>query len=173
MSYNRRIPSSEKKSLSISLICGIIYLVLGIAVRIMAKSPYEALHRIDSDGILPPLWIFNILSLSVCFLCGIAAGQILEQVMKMRPAPHVELYACKGTIFYICLLFLSLLWYPAFFVAESLFLTVISLISIFLLCLCTSYMWSRVRSSAAFIILLSSAWYFYTLIIMLMIMINN
>jgi len=170
---SNKTPFVRKNSSPLPSACGIIYASLGLAVRIMSGSPYEALHKIDLDGIMPPLWIFNLISIGIYFLAGFAAGNIIEYIFHIRPDPKTELFAYKGALFFICSLFLSLLWYPAFFVTQSLFVTVITLLLTVITQIGAAYKWSYVKKSASIFLIFSTLWHFYSLIVMIMIILSN
>ena len=71
---NRISYDTVKKS---GLICGIIYAVIGFFVRLCVKNPYNMIHVLGADAYLPPLWLFNLLSLFWLFISGFAAGIVI------------------------------------------------------------------------------------------------
>ncbi len=146
-----------------ALIFGIIYAVLCILARVISENPYDMIHKLDSGGVIPPLWIFNLLSTAWCFIAGFASGIVLSEVKLCRARGEQEIRAYQGGLFFISLVFLSLIWYPLFFVSERLFLSFsVSLAAAVCACLC-SLLWKRVSCFSSLICAAYSLWLVYVL----------
>lgn len=155
------------------LIVGIICAALCLIVRLFSESPYEVIHRIDSNGILPPLWLLNLLSVTACFLSGFAAGLVTDEVLCGRAGGRREIAAYRGGLFFLATFFLMLAWYPIFFSAELLFIALLITVAAFLLSLCALLQWTEVRTLSVCLMVINTVWCFYLFIINLIVLLCN
>ena len=147
-----------------SLIVGTVQAALCISVRLLSKSPYEVLHRLNASDVLPPIWIFNILSMIWFFVSGLAFGIIIYRIFMRRNGLSEVIEGYKGGLFYIALALLSLIWYPLFFSCRIAIALAISLICAICAVFC-GVIWQRIDRYAALIMLSYSVWLTYILII--------
>ena len=167
---NKTDPCSVNKC---GLVCGIIYAVIGLIVRICTKSPYNTIHVLGADVYLPPLWIFNLLCLFWLFVSGFAAGITVGKMAIKRICGREEISAYRGLLTFICLFFLSLLWYPLFFGGERLALSLL----VALLCvICSSacgLAWRSVVGLPGLLMGANALWQFYVLLVNLLVILHN
>ena len=156
-----------------AMIFGILGIILCLLTRIFSGSPYNMIHTLDPSDIIPPIWLFNLLSIAWSFLSGYAAGMIVCAVAKGSVRGSRELFAYKGGLFFIAYAFLSLIWYPLFFGEERLFLSfLITLLKVLTAAVCM-YFWSYSVTSAALIMAANALWSFYILLVNLSVILNN
>lgn len=165
--------SSPKDNGIMPIIFGMIYLIMSVLVRILSGSPYEVLHKIDTSNIMPPIWIFNLLTFIFCFICGYASGIVVSNIICKKVNGDSELYAYRGGICFVALIFISLMWYPVLFSCEALFISLILSILSFLLSVCTAYLWSCVCKKVTIIMTFFSLWQFYIFITNLLLILKN
>ena len=92
-----------------SLFSAIISMMICLFVRILSQSPFELIHKLDCNDIIPPIWLFNLLSLIWCFLFGYAAGNIIFCVAHGKSHGIRETRAYQGGLFFVNSFYLSLL----------------------------------------------------------------
>jgi len=155
-----------------ALLFGIIYAALCISVRILSGSPYGMIHKLDAGGVIPPLWIFNLLSAVWGFLAGFASGIVWSEVRLCRARGESEICAYRGGIFFVALVFLSLIWYPLFFVSERLILSfIIALLAVICSAL-SALQWRRVSLLSSLVTAAYALWLFYVLAVNLVVLLR-
>lgn len=156
-----------------ALICGAVSAIICIGVRIMAGSPYDMIHKLDSADLIPPIWIFNLTCIFWSFLSGAAAGMLIQAVNNGRINGREEIFAYRGGLFFISLLYLNLIWYPMLFVSEALFLSLcIALISVICSGVC-AFQWYHADKSACLVMSAYTVWLIYVLLINLSVFTHN
>jgi len=157
---------------STSLICGVAYMVIVLLVRLLSHNPYDMIHKLNCTDILPPMWLFNFLSLIWGWLVGYAAGLIICR-MHCNLDVYNVLASYRGGLFYVALLFLGLIWYPLFFSGENLLVSlVISLLMVLCSIICF-YFWKKVDTGSALIVLTYTFWLTYIMVINVSISLHN
>lgn len=156
-----------------AMLCGTVYTALCIGVRIMAGSPYGMIHKLDSAELIPPIWIFNLLWMFWSFLSGASAGMLIQMVSTGRISGRGEIFAYRGGLFFISLLFFSLIWYPVLFINEALFLSLcIALASVICSGVC-AYTWYAANKTACLIMTAYTVWLIYVLLVNLSVFVHN
>ena len=160
--------------------CGTEFLLYGaviLIVRMIAISvcgaPYDMIHKLNSCGMIPPLWIWNLLSCILSFLAGGGAGCIYAEIGSRRLAYDRIFHAYKGAICFITSFFLSLIHFPLFFICEKLLLSLAVAVICSFCSLCCAYAWARVSKLSSLIMTLHSFWCVYTLFVTLCVFIKN
>ncbi|MBE6584185.1 MAG: tryptophan-rich sensory protein [Ruminococcaceae bacterium] len=149
-----------------SLFCGIISAVCAFFARMLSGSPLDMVHKLEGIDILPPIWIFNLLSVAWYFLIGAAAGAVIHGVNKGCVRGKEEIWAYRGGIFFSVTFFSGLIWYPLFFVGEALFFSLVTSIIITLSAVLCAYFWFGAKiNNAALIMSAYTIWTFYVLIV--------
>ena len=155
-----------------AVICGIIYACIGFFIRIGVEDPYTFLHTLGVGAFMPPLWIFNLMSVFWYFISGAAAGVTIGIVAcgKLGSCSEKNLY--RGGMLFIVLFFSSLIWYPLFFSTKLFLSLLISLLALASCVLC-AFFW-RTLSTFVFISLCATGlWQFYVLLINLSVILRN
>ncbi len=156
-----------------SLILGIISLMVRMFSVSITGEPYDMLHKLDGNNIVPPVWILNLSLNLVYFIAGYAAGIVSNTVASGYINCEEKMSAYRGGMYFIAAYFLTLIHYPLFFVSEklsvSLIVIVITLIS---LTICI-YSWAKISSSAALILTVYFIISIYLFFINLFILMNN
>ncbi len=170
-------PRRNKTSLDIikrcAFICGSVYAILGLLVRICSGSPYNTVHILGADAYLPAIWLFNFFCIFWFFICGIALGSIFGRLLCGRIGGRGEVCLYRGCLFFVSMFFLSLIWYPLFFGGESLAL---SLLVIFLCVICSALCalsWREVSLFSCIMMIANSLWLFYILLVNLLVIMQN
>ena len=157
-----------------SLICGAICAAGYIFTVSICNSPIDFMHKINKSEILPPIWLFIILSTAFCFLMGIAAGAVIYATASRLNIGDYERSAYKGGLFFLSAYYLFLAWYPVIFGGEHLFIA----IGIMSLCLVSSLIcalcwFNSYPTFSPIFVLLFSCWCVYILIAIIIIFFNN
>lgn len=141
-------------ALSLMLLC--------LAVKILTPIPLTLMHRLRPSDVFPPLWLFNLLSMLWYFLLGFAAGSAFDSAASGRAGGRGEIRIYKGGLFFVALLFLSLIWYPLFFIGERFFLALLLvLLSIASSVLC-AVIWSKHSVSVGITVAAFALWQVYS-----------
>ena len=130
------------------IILGIICASVKLVSIIISAPPYDMIHKLDPNGVIPSIWIWNLTGCIMMFVAGMAAGTIVHEVSSGKLTVKKEREAYKGGLYFISAYFLTVIHYPLFFAGEhilvSFFISVVALI-------CTSLcaiLWSRISSKA-------------------------
>ncbi len=154
------------------MICGLIYGVIGLLVKIFSDSPFNMIHILGADEFLPPLWIFNLLSLFWFFISGICLYKAIQGKCTGRSHSGRQMAVYKGSLFFICMFFLSLIWYPVFFSGKSLFISMI----VSLLCFLSSFLcavsWRQLSTYAFLGLCANGVWLMYIFFVNLIVMLK-
>lgn len=157
----------------ISLTCGTICAIFLIISVTISGSPFEMIHKLNAANILPPMWLWGFLTSVWGFLIGYAAGLIIFEAVCNKSHNEREICAYKGGLFFLAALFLFVLHYPLFFVAERLFTALLAaLVAAACACLC-AFFWSKTSALAAVIIVSYAFWLFYVVFVTLSIIVQN
>ena len=150
----------------ISLICAIVGAACALVCRIITPSPVDMAHKLDSLDVLPPVWIFNLLSVALCFAAGAAAGVVIKDVGEGNLCGKSAIGAYRGLAFFLVAFFVSLMWYPAFFAAEAIFISMVMCLAATLGSVLCAYNWFGVGEGTAAVIMSAfSIWSVYILLI--------
>lgn len=159
---------SKKTSIfnGISLVCGIIGAVCAFLCRMITPSPLDMIHKLDGLNVLPPIWIFNLLSVVWCFLMGAAAGIVIKDLTDGHLCGRSAISAYQGLVFFLVAFFLGIMWYPTFFAAQAVFISFIMCLVICVSSVCCAINWfSAGIKTAALIMAAYSIWSTYILVI--------
>lgn len=167
---------NNKNNISIgsALWCGIACAISGFVCVTVFGTPFEMIHILGGMNILPPIWIFNILSTAWFFLIGIAAGAVIHSTVRRFNVGNCEIAAYKGGLFFLTSFFLSLIRYYLFFFSGKLFLSLfLSLIALMCALVC-AFIWSKIQPKISYVIMLAfSIWQFYLFFINLSVFLQN
>ncbi len=153
---------------------GIITATLCFLAQTLLGSPLSSLHILKGSSLLPPIWIFNVLSIAWCFLIGISAGAIINATSLRLNNGEKEIAAYKGGFFFLTFFFLSFLRYYLLFYATRLFLSLIISVIVLICSLLCAFSWHKVKPSmSSAIIILFAIWQFYILFVNLSIFLHN
>lgn len=146
----------------LQLICGAACLICCLISRIIGGNTFDTVYRLSQYDIIPPMWIFNLLSMIWYFLMGMAAGTVICLISKNTICGVNTAIAYKGMSYFTACFFFGLIWYCQFFVNEAIFL---SLLISFMALVCSSicaYHWFECRGGLSAVIMLgNSLWSFY------------
>ncbi len=156
-----------------SIWCAIITTFCGYISKTCFGNPIDMLHKIGGLKIMPPIWIFNLLSLFSFFLIGLSSGWIIDSVILRENIGDRELHAYKGGIFASFTFFSSIIWFPTMMYAERIFISlIISAICTMSSILC-SIEWSQVSPrGSSFTFLACSIWNIYIMFFNISVFIN-
>ena len=167
---NRISYDTVKKS---GLICGIIYAVIGFFVRLCVKNPYNMIHLLGADAYLPPLWLFNLLSLFWLFISGFAAGIVIGRLASGRTGGREEISVYRGLLFFIALFFLSLIWYPLLFGGVRLGLSLLAALLCIVCSAACGLAWRCAGIIPGLFMLANAVWRFYIFMTCLLVILQN
>ena len=150
----------NQSSLALTLFVGLLMMGGGLAVRFLTGSPHMVILALNVGDLIPPVWLMGLLW-SISFLTvGCAAGFILGY---RGSGCEVEKY--KGGMLFVMLGVLELCWYPTFFGAGMIFLSVLESILILCLSIGVTFCFYRVSKLGGMLILFHDIWLIYMLIL--------
>ncbi len=150
------------------MIFGILFSFCGFVSKSLLNDPVDMIHKLQTINSVPPLWIFNLLFLTFFFLLGYCAGSVIDSTQKNCNVGNQKIQAFRGGIYITCLFFLSLIWYPLFFLCGKIFLSLIVSVCAMMLAVMATVEWSRVRPTGILIIMsVCDLYIFYTMFISL------
>ena len=145
--------------------------IAGIACfisRTMLGSPLNMIHIIGSTACLPPLWIFNLLSVLSSALMGASTAWVIDSIEVGYNNGAREISSYRGALCLSCTFFLFLIWFPILFFAQRLFLSFVVSALALICSLCCAIEWSRVGPSrSAAVMYVNTAWLFYIMFVSL------
>ncbi len=142
------------------LLLGFGMLAGGVLIRFFVGSPHMTILSLGLDALLPPVWLMTLLWSFSFLIIGCAAGFVLGY-----RAPGCEVDKYKGGMLFVLLAVLELCWYPTFFGAGLLFLSVLESILILCLGVGVTFCFYRVSRFAGMLFLLHDLWLIYMLIL--------
>lgn len=145
--------------LSAAFLCGILCAGAGMLTRFWAGSPYGGLHQMGISEIVPPVWLMSLLWLLWYFALGAVCGAVL--------AGHgaCSVAAWRGTVFFVLMLGLGLVWYPLFFGRQAVGLCLLITVLLLILCVLCALNWQQLSLVAGAVIYLHGLWLVYMLIL--------
>jgi len=166
-----------KRSYPISSLRGLLYGGISALVcfisRISCGSPLKMIHLTQGIGVLPPLWIFNVISILSCFLMGISFGWIVDEITRGFNSGIKEICAYRGALFLSFSFFSFLLWFPLIFIAEKLFLSFIASVVALISLLTCAIEWRKLTPTyASAVLFINAVWMFYIMFLSLSILLN-
>ena len=167
---NKKISQSQKNC---SLIFGIVYSAVGFFVHISTKNPYSTIHTLGIDEYIPPLWIFNLLSLFWLFESGRAAGRVCGEIMISRASGKREIAIYQGFLFFTSLFFMSLCWYPLFFGTMRIGLSLLVSVACVVCSVGCGIYWSSLGAYPTIIMFSNAIWLFYMMIVNLLAVLSS
>ena len=156
-----------------SLVVGSIFAIICCTVISISGSPYETLHNLNANGILPPVWIFKLFLTLWAFLLGAASGAVSLAVSKKREGIRGELAACKGGIFLVSSFALSLAFYPLFFACERLVLAFLVSLEAAMMSVFCGVVWRKSFGFSALILWGNAFWQVYVAFVSINVLIVN
>ena len=157
---------NDRFCLSRATCYGILCATVGFLPTALFGAPHEMIHILGGSKILPPIWIFNLLSILFCFLAGIAAGAVTDATSRRLNAGKDEISAYRGGLFFLSAFFISLIRYNVLFFLGRLFISLVLSVACLILSFLCSAEWSHTRpKSARGIMALFSIWQFYILFV--------
>lgn len=142
------------------ILLGLLMMVGSILIRFFVGSPHLFLLALNIGDLVPPVWLMSVLWLLSFFVVGCAAGFVLGY-----KSGGCEVDKYKGGMFFVLFAVLELCWYPTFFGAGMVFLSVLESILILCLALCVTLCFYRVSKFAGMLFLLHDVWLIYMLIL--------
>ena len=132
----------------------------GMLVRFFVGAPHGMLLSLGVNEMVPPAWLMALLWTVSFLVVGCAAGFAFGYRSR---GCEVDKY--KGGMLFVLLAVLELCWYPTFFGAGLLFLSVLESILILILCTGVTLCFYRVSKFAGMLLLLHELWLIYMLIL--------
>ena len=160
-------PAYTKKSClqGTGIIIGTAFALIFVGARIFSESQYETIYRLDPSGIIPPIWLLNLISLIWFFLIGCGAGSIIDSALCKKGNCNDELKIYQGTIAFIICFFLSHISYTIFFLGEHIVIAILMTLSSVICSIISMLLWSSIKKDAALIMGGYGIWLFYLFII--------
>ena len=142
------------------LALGILFALGGILVRLLVGSPYLSILALGIKTLIPPVWLMCVLWTVSFFTVGCAAGLVLGY---RGGGWEAEKY--KGGMIFILMAVLELCWYPTFFGAGLIFLSVLETVAILCLAVGSMLCFSRVSRLSGILLFFHVIWLVYILIL--------
>ncbi|MBQ9798012.1 MAG: tryptophan-rich sensory protein [Clostridia bacterium] len=150
----------EQSNPLIMLLLGVGMVAGGILIRFFVGSPHLVILSLNIETMIPPVWLMTLLWTLSFLIVGCAAGFVLGY-----RARGCEVDKYKGGMLFVLLAVLELCWYPTFFGAGLLFLSVLESILILCLGIGTTLCFYRVSRFSGMLLLLHDLWLIYLLIL--------
>lgn len=147
------------------LILGITLAIIFLIVRSLSKIPYDTIYLLDPSGIIPPLWILNLITLIWFFLIGYSAGSVIDSALSQKLCDREIIRIYQGVAAFIAVFFLSHIWYCIFFGGEHLLSAIFLILLGILSSALTAFFWSKILPLSALIMIGYCVWMFYIFII--------
>lgn len=153
---------------------GIISAAICIISRAFFESPLEMVHVVKGVHLLPPIWLYNLISYLLFFIIGIAAGAIIDYTSRYINGGSSAISAYCGGLFFISCFFTSIILYHVFFISKMLLLSLIVSATAMICSIICSIKWKDVQPSSSCVIMcLFSLWQFYMFFVCLSVFLNN
>ena len=156
-----------------ALLCGLVSTAICFSIRILTESPFDMIHKLNCASLLPPIWLFNLLSILWGFLFGYAAGLVIRQSANRGTHTCILLSAYRGGLCYLCAFFLSCAWYPLLFGAGRLFIAFLVAFWATVFSALCALCWFRVSSSATLIVAAYTLWMVYVFCLLFIVFFKN
>lgn len=159
---------SKKTSLinGLSLAFGIAGAVCVFISRVLSGSPLDMIHKLEGIDVLPPIWIFNLLSAAWGFLICAALGAVIKRINDGGGFGQSEMHSYRGIAFFLVTFFMGLLWYPVFFAAQAIVIALLISLVTTVFAVCSAYDWFCAENNSPAVIMSAySIWSIYILII--------
>lgn len=151
-----------------AIVCGAMSGGLCFLSRTLFGTPLEMIHLTDNINLLPPFWLFNLLSISACFLMGMSFGWIIDYAIRGYNSGTREVLAYRGALFLSFAFFMFLLWFPVLFYAQRLFISFLLSVVSLICSLACAIGWSRLSPMRASVVIYADTiWLFYIMLVSL------
>lgn len=164
--------ASSKNINLLSLILGTVLLIIRLLTVSIHGSPFDMIHKLDQNGIIPPVWIINLCFGVLFFALGYAAGIIISECSSGR-GKNNAVSAYKGGMYFMITLFTLTVHYPLFFILERLLLSLITVIISVISSIICVFSWGKISTLSALIMTVCAIFSSYVALINLLIMIIN
>ena len=150
----------EPSNVAVALFGGGLAALIGLLQKCFSASPYPALLALGVGELVPPVWLMVLLWTVAFFTLGASAGLVLSYRER-----GCDCAKYRAGIFFLLLLVLEYLWYPTFFGAMLVFISV--LLSILILCssVALTVLCARVSRLAVLVLVFHDLWLVYLLIL--------
>ena len=141
---------------------GIIACAICVISRILFENPLEMLHIVNGRHLLPPMWLYNVISYILFFLIGFSAGSIADMTSSKINCGRAEVLAYKGGIYFCFCFFSSIIHYHCFFLGQRLFLALLISVVCTICAVVCAVSWRNARPSTSSLIMFFFAlWQLY------------
>ena len=147
------------------IILGIALALIFIFVRTLSESPYETIYRLDPSGIIPALWLLNLISFIWFFLIGYSTGIILDPAWYKKGRCNEKSLIYKGLVAFTICFFLSHISYSIFWDGKHLLVAILVILIAIACSAATMIIWSKINRISALIMGGYCIWLFYLFII--------
>ena len=146
------------------LICGAVCAACAFLSRTISGNAFDMAHKIQDLGVMPSMWIFNLLSVIWYFVIGVAIGMAVQGSDGACRENTLEIY--RGGLFFVTAFFLGLIWYPMFFVTQVLFLALLVSIILTACAVVCAYAWFKAGIGISGVAMSAfSVWSLYVVVI--------
>ena len=150
------------------LFCGCITGAFCLLSRTLFGNPLGTIHLIEKTNLLPPLWIFNLLSVCTCFLVGMSFGWIADHVISGNNAGQRAVCAYRGALYLSVSFFLFVIWFSVLFYGQRFFVSLVLSVVALICSLACAVEWGRlIPTRASLIVYLNTVWLFYIMLLSL------
>ena len=161
----RRSNCNKNTLNGLGIVFGIALAVIFIVIRTLSKSPYDTIYRLDPSGIVPPVWLINVISLIWFFLIGYSAGSVADSVLSGRLGDREVIRALQGIVAFVSVFFLSHIWYCVFFSGEHLLSAIFLILIAILTSAMSAFFWVHINMLSSLIMGGYCIWLFYIFLV--------
>ena len=138
----------------------IIVLFAGILVRLLSGSPIFMLRVCGLWGSIPKIWFFTAMWTMWYIVLGFCFGFILG-----TKNPGKGLCKYKGSFWFVIMMIFNIVWYPLFFKAGAIFLSLADILIIIFFCLLCAFEYFKIQKAVGCIMLLHLLWLLWCFIL--------
>lgn len=168
--FKKKILSSCRKSRAdIRVIIASIVIVLFFAFlsRILSGSPIYMLRFIGMKNQIPRAWVFSCIWTFWYIILGFSFGFVLSCKKAGK-----DVYKFKGSLWFVCMMIFNIVWYPLFFRAGAIFISLADIVIIALFCLLTAKEYYKINKAIGIALFCHLVWLVHCFVINFRVFLN-
>ena len=134
----------------------IIVLLAGMLSRLLSGSPIYMLRFTGLWHRVPKAWMFTIIWTFWYVLLGFCFGFVLGSKTIVR-----EVHKYKGSLWFVVMMVFNIIWYPLFFKAGAVFLSLVDVALIILFCFLAAWEYLKLYKFIGVMMLSHILWLFW------------
>ncbi len=156
----------NNSTLTCALIVGGVLALFGMGVRLWCGTPNEGILQMGIRHLLPPVWLMGLL----WTLWYFALGAVLGATLYAYGSNCIG--AWRGGFFFLLMLFAGYLWYPLFFMRQSMLLALLVLLAVIVCAAFCALQWQGISLASGVVMWVHVLWLLYMLVLQLICVFN-